>query len=176
MQQNHADLSRRQLALLLPKEHSWLYRHDREWLEQHSPTALHKKWSDQRVDWEALDRGVAVQLRKFFREMLWEIPLRRVTLSALERRIGQPHWIARRQAKLPECMRVISEVTETIDAFRLRRIAWAVAELDRQALPTRSWRARRLAGLPSVTSPRAEDALVSLQMGESPLERVLRID
>ena len=107
MQQNYADLSRRQLALLLPKEHSWLYRHDREWLEQHSPTALHKKWSDQRVDWETLDRSMAIQLRKAAREITREVPPQRVTQAALERKLGRPRRMSKRQAKLPKSIGVL---------------------------------------------------------------------
>ncbi|MBU2855894.1 TnsD family transposase [Acidithiobacillus ferruginosus] len=164
MQQNHADLSRRRLALLLSKEHSWLYRHDREWLEQHSPTALHKKWSDQRVDWETLDRSMAAQLRKAAREITREVPPQRVTQAALERKLGRPRWMSKRQAKLPKSIGVLGEVMETTDAFRLRRIVWATAELHRQALPTRAWRVRRLAGLPSIASPSVETALAALEI------------
>ena len=172
MQQNHADLSRRRLALLLPKEHSWLYRHDREWLEQHSPTALHKKWPDLRVDWETLDRSMAIQLRKVAQEITREAPPQRVTQAALERKLGRPRRITERQAKLPKSIGVLGEVTETIDAFRLRRIAWTVSELDRQALPTRPWRVRRLAGLPPKASPNVEAALAALEItGRSPEER-----
>ena len=163
MQQNHADLSRRQLALLLPKERSWLYRHDREWLEQHSPTPLHKKWSDQRVDWETLDHHTATQLRKAAREITLEVPPRRITQSALERKLGWSRRMSKRQEKLPRSVGVLSVVTETIDAFRLRRIAWAVQELDRQALPTRAWRVRRLAGLPQRASPNVEAVLAALE-------------
>lgn len=164
MQQNHADLSRRQLALLLSKERSWLYRHDREWLEQHSPRALHKKWSDRRVDWETLDRSMATQLRKAAREITREVPPQRVTQAALERKLGRPRWMSKRQTKLPKSIGVLGEVMETTDAFRLRRIVWATAELHRQALPTRAWRVRRLAGLPSIASPSVETALAALEI------------
>ena len=172
MQQNHADLSRWQLAFLLSKERSWLYRHDREWLEQHSPTALHKKWPDLRVDWETLDRSMATQLRKAAREITREVPPQRVTQAALERKLGRPRRMSERQAKLPKSIGMLGEVTETIDAFRLRRIAWAVSELDRQALPTRPWRVRRLAGLPPKVSPNVEAALAALEITDrSPEER-----
>ena len=71
--------------------------------------------------------------------------------------------MSKRQEKLPRSVGVLSVVTETIDAFRLRRIAWAVQELDRQALPTRAWRVRRLAGLPQRASPNVEAVLAALE-------------
>lgn len=170
IQQIHRGLSRSQLAQRLPKERAWLYRHDREWLDQHSPTALRKKWSDQRVDWESLDCSIATQLRKAAQEIVREIPPQRVTQAALERKLGLPRWLSKRRAKLPKSINVLVDVAETIDGFRLRRIAWAVSELDRQTLPTRSWRVRRLAGLPPKASPRVEAALAALEIADRSLK------
>jgi hypothetical protein len=170
IQQIHRGLSRSQLAQRLPKERAWLYRHDRAWLDQHSPTALRKKWSDQRVDWESLDCSIATQLLKAAQEIVREIPPQRVTQAALERKLGLPRWLSKRRAKLPKSINVLVDVLETIDGFRLRRIAWAVSELDHQTLPTRSWRVRRLAGLPPKASPRVEAALAALEIADRSLK------
>lgn len=170
IQQIHRGLSRSQLAQRLPKERAWLYRHDREWMDRHSPTALRKKWSDQRVDWESLDCRIATQLLKAAQEIVREIPPQRVTQAALERKLGLPRWLSKRRVKLPKSINVLVDVAETIDGFRLRRIAWAVSELDRQTLPTRSWRVRRLAGLPPKASPRVEAALAALEIADRSLK------
>lgn len=170
IQQIHTGLSRSQLAQQLPKERAWLYRHDREWLDQHSPTVLRNKWSDQRVDWGSLDCSIATQLRRAAQEIVREIPPQRVTQAALERKLGLPRWLSKRRTKLPKSINVLVDVAETIDAFRLRRIAWTVSELDRQVLPTRPWRVRRLAGLPPKASPRVEAALAAIGMSDRSLK------
>lgn len=53
----------------------------------------------------------------------------------------------------------LTEEAESIEQFRLRRIAWAAEELGRRNLPLKPWRLRRLAGLPEQTSPTVADAL-----------------
>ncbi len=169
IQRNRPALSRHQLARLCPREHAWLYRNDREWLIEHSPAPKHGKWLDQRVDWKAFDRHMAIQLRKAAKDIHQQVPPRRVTQTALVRTLEHSQRLFKSRSKLPESVRTLDELVETVEDFRLRRITWAVAELNRQALEVRAWRVRRLAGLPPKASDRVEAALTALVEHPQPI-------
>ncbi|KJS36239.1 MAG: hypothetical protein VR70_14290 [Rhodospirillaceae bacterium BRH_c57] len=167
--QNDPALSRQQLRRMLPAEHSWLLRNDREWLAANKPPVRRPAPASQRFDWPKIDRDLSARLR-------WEAValknlrfLSRLSRPVLERRLGAPGWLLRRLDKLPACASVLDEMEETVEAFQLRRIAWAVAELERRELPVRAWRVRHLAGLPAPASPRVEDALAALPTEGEPL-------
>jgi hypothetical protein len=50
-------------------------------------------------------------------------------------------------------------VVESIEDFQIRRIRWAVGELDRRREPMVSWRVMRLAGLGGNISDRVKCSL-----------------
>lgn len=49
--------------------------------------------------------------------------------------------------KLPLTKAYLNSVTETVEDFQIRRVEWAVKELDRQGEEIREWKIMRLAGL-----------------------------
>ncbi len=110
-------------------------------------------------NWPALDQSLSQSLRDTATCILAETPPVRVTLAELERRLGQPGWIGKRQAKLPLTVATLSIISETTEAFQLRRIAWARDELERTESSAPAWKIHRLAGLPERMSPAVRDAL-----------------
>ena len=87
------------------------------------------------------------------------MPPTRASAAVLQRQFGRRDWLASRLSKLPMTARALAEEAESVEQFRLRRVAWAVEELRRQNLPLKPWRLRRLAGLPDQASPLVEAAL-----------------
>jgi hypothetical protein len=159
------NLPRKRLASLLAAEHAWLYRNDREWLDVNSPPRRGSSPSNKRPDWLAIDGSLAADLREAAYWLKGEKPPQRVTLAALERRLGRPGWIGKRKGKLQRTVAALKQAVETLDGFRLRRVSWAVSELERLGLPTQAWRARRLAGLPVKVSNSVEAALLAIENG-----------
>jgi hypothetical protein len=86
-------------------------------------------------------------------------PPARASAAVLQRQFGRRDWLASRLSKLPMTARALAEEAESVEQFRLRRVAWAAEELRRQNLPLKPWRLRRLAGLPDQASPLVEAAL-----------------
>lgn len=165
--QTHPAWPRKQLAKGYPAEFSWLYRHDRQWLQENSPAPLERGGSPGRVDWPMVDQHVAGSVRAAA-EMVKAIkPPVRVTLIEIERRLAKPAWIGKRAGKLPLTIAAVGEVVERLEDFQLRRIAWAAHELEMQGLPAQAWRIRRIAGLPKGLSPRIEARLASFDSLEA---------
>lgn len=119
-----------------------------------------------RRDWPALDGQLCLTLRAEAERIRALSPPARVSAAALQRRFGRRDWLASRLPKLPMTARALAEESESVEQFRLRRIAWAVEELICRSLPLKSWRLRRLAGLPKQTSPLVEAALIAHAHGE----------
>ncbi|HYD30293.1 MAG TPA: TnsD family Tn7-like transposition protein [Azospirillaceae bacterium] len=158
-------LSRKQIARHLPAEHAWLYRHDRAWLDAHSPPTTKRSPAPRRVDWSAVDRDMAATMRRAAAAVTAESPPCRVTRAELERRVGKRDWIIKRRDKLPETMAALAALTESVEAFQVRRVRWAAAELAATG-PTPAWKIRRLAGLPAKAAERVEAMLAALDAGK----------
>jgi hypothetical protein len=160
LQRREPDLGRKALAERLPAEHAWLYRHDREWLDGHSPPLIVRPPPKPRIDWAAADHQLAEDLLVTAERIRSRVPPVRVTLAALEREIGRRGWIGPRRAKLPATMTTLSTATESVEAYQLRRIAWARGELETACGAAPAWKVRRLAGIPNCASIAVEGALV----------------
>lgn len=112
-----------------------------------------------RRDWPGLDEQLCRALEVEAGRIKLISPPSRVSVAALQHQFGRRDWLAARLSKLPMTARVLAEVAESVEQFRLRRIAWAAEELQRRSLPLKSWRLRRLAGLPEQVSPVVEATL-----------------
>lgn len=154
-------LGRKALAARLPAEHAWLYRNDREWLDANSPAAKPRSPRAARRDWNAIDRKLAAEIRRVAVVILSLSPPVRVSQAELERRLDQRGWIDKRRGKLPRTVAAVKAVAESIEVFRIRRISWARAVLERTSRPAPVWKIRRLAGIPSRAPGAVESALLS---------------
>jgi hypothetical protein len=161
VQMERPGLSRTELRQLLAREHDWLRRHDKDWLDIHFPPPRTPKPPVRRVDWPALDCGLAPALTEKAALLKREHLSRRITLAELERQLGMPRWIRSRMGKLPRTAAALALVAETIEAFYLRRIARAVAELERQNLPVQPGRVLALAGLTFAALPLIKASLAA---------------
>jgi hypothetical protein len=152
----HPDWSRKHLAKGYRAEFSWLYRHDRQWLQENSPAPLERSGCAARVDWPAVDRQLAADIPALAGRIKSVKPPVRVSFVEIERGLSKPGWISKRAQKLPLTVAAVNEVVEGLDDFQLRRIHWAADELQASGLPCQGWRICRLAGLPAGLSPRVE--------------------
>ncbi|MBX9267538.1 TnsD family Tn7-like transposition protein [Chromobacterium violaceum] len=74
-------------------------------------------------------------------------PPQRVSKTRLERQIDRPGCLQKKFAYLPLTATAIQEVLESVETFRLRRVKWAVAQLQAQGITPMPWRVQRKAGL-----------------------------
>lgn len=133
----------------------------------HSPLPMETAPPSSRtLDWLALDRQTVAAVRECADEIKAKRPPIRVSAAEIQRRLGKPGWIGRRQRKLPLTVQTLKAVCETVEQFQLRRVAWAAAELVEQGLPVRAWRVRKLAGLGASESRAVEAALAAIERGE----------
>lgn len=140
-------LSRSKLHEVCVALYSWLYKHDRPWLEKHLParcpgvTIAKSIWSERDA---TLAAAVLVEA-----ERVRALPGRPVmitaTLIAHSLEIG--YVCSKRAHVLPLTNKALKEVAETCDQVAVRRVEWATACFEHQGLSPAAWRIAVQAGL-----------------------------
>ena len=126
--------------------YTWLYRHNREWLEQNSPPRKRPK-PPQRIDWASRDLEISQLIPEAARNLQMQPgPPHRVTIAAVGRAIGYLAMIQQHLNLLPLTAAALKEVEETQVAFTIRRIYWNRAYLQKQGRIKR-WELIRLSGV-----------------------------
>ncbi|GGG07681.1 TnsD family Tn7-like transposition protein [Paenibacillus abyssi] len=149
LQLKYPEATRKMLRKMAPADFTWLYRHDKEWLYQHSPKKTPpQKYSDTRVDWQARDQEMLSAAAQVVEdELSGEKKPERITVSMVGKRIGRLAILHRHADKVPLTIRYLSEVTETIEDFQIRRVRFVAAQLRADSELLMEWKIVRKAGL-----------------------------
>ncbi|WP_442598193.1 TnsD family Tn7-like transposition protein [Neobacillus sp. D3-1R] len=124
-------VSRSQLKQIGKGLHTWIYVNDREWYEEVTPRTRERKQKAEIIDWEKRDEG-CLEFAKSAVERILNAegkPIR-ITPSTIRREIGVSRWF--NHAKLLKTRQYISDVTEDIESYRVRKIVWAIEEMIKQ--------------------------------------------
>jgi hypothetical protein len=119
-------------------------------------------------DWTRIDCETSLAVRHFAAEIRIESPPVRVTIAELERRLGHRGLFRYGMKVLPLSAQTLCEVSETVEAFQVRRMCWHIAALsgDGRGAPP-AWQVIRDAGLPQITLPRVR-RLIDLLSPKAP--------
>ncbi|GAB4525467.1 MAG: TnsD family Tn7-like transposition protein [Pleurocapsa sp.] len=159
LQQRNPKLSKTDLRKLAPHIYAWLYRCDRTWLNENSPKLKQPKASVNRIDWNIRDEEILTQAKNVVKQLLKEDKPVRITISRIGAKLGLKALLEKHLGKLPRTKAYLESVKETVEDFQVRRIEWAVEELDRQGEEVRSWKILKLAGLREDCSERVQKFL-----------------
>lgn len=153
--------TRSELRAREPALWAWLHRHDKDWFTAHQPPRQQHASQRTRVDWEARDRQLFLELIACARDIL-QNPGRpiRITRAELQRRASKPDLFnSSLIGKLPRSARVARRLVESRKQFALRRIQWCVGTYRAEGdLPAR-WQLVRRAALRHDMELKCADAL-----------------
>jgi hypothetical protein len=159
LQQENRELSKTELRKLAPDVYAWLYRCDRQWLNDNSPNLKQPKSSFDRVDWSVRDAEILIQVKSAVERLLQNNKPVRITVGRIGATLELKSLLEKHLDKLPRTKAYLKLVTETIEDFQMRRIEWAVEELDRQGEEIKEWKILRLASLRQDVSDRVREFL-----------------
>ena len=159
LQQQYPNLTKTGLRKLAPAIYARLYRHDRDWLKDNSPALQQPIATNERVDWVKRDLEVLDRVKLAVDTMLKVEKPQRVTISRIGKAIGLLALLEQHLDLIPMTGDYLGTVAESIEDFQIRRIRWAMGELDRRREPVVSWRVMRLAGLGGNISDRVKYSL-----------------
>jgi len=165
----------RQLRERFPATYAWLYRHDRSRLTRNKPA---RRRPPPRVDWDRRDADLLDVMRRAARH-LYNAPGRpvQVTAASIGRLSGRQAMIRRHATKLPRTTAVLAGLTETRDAYAVRRLWWIALRDRRAGVHATYWDLVERAGVARVRT--VPQLVVTLQIaldiaGHSPAERSSR--
>ena len=159
LQLQYPDATKTELRRLTPATYTWLYRHDRDWLTDNSPALQQPIATNERVDWVKRDLEVLARVKLAVEEMLKVEKPQRLTISGIGKAIGLLALLEQHLDLMPMTRGYLATITESIEDFQIRRIRWAIRELNRRQEPVVSWRVMRLAGLGENISNRVRAVL-----------------
>lgn len=108
-----------------------------------------KKSTSTRYNWDEVDRVCLVKLSSLAPFILKESPPVRITLAELDRRNGKRDWLLKHRHLLPQTEAFLDRTLERLENFQLRRIRWAIRELELTGGPAKAWQVLRKVGLSS---------------------------
>lgn len=156
---SESGMSRKELRNAHTADWTWLKRYHPKWLEEHSPDAIQRSAPKPRKDWSEIDATISPSITAAASTIRRRVPPARITIAAIERELGRQGWFSPRLQKLPFCKAALAQEKEHLEAFQLRRVAWAHEALLANGQSARPWQVHRLAGLPKKVSRRITAAL-----------------
>lgn len=139
LQEKYPELSKTELRKSNPGLYGRLYRNNRSWLEQNSPT-LRIVIPNQRVDWSQRDKDVLHGVKNAVNEILNAAGKpRRVTVSKIGAMIKAKALLEKHLDRMPETQEYLHSVFETEEQFRIRKIKWAIRELEQEDQDLSVW-------------------------------------
>ena len=147
MRQNEQK-SRTELRQLNKALYTWLYRADKSWLIEHSPRPKRVITTNSRVDWRKRDEEIFALVRaEVTRILTSDGKPERISISRIGKQIGYLSLLEKHLSKMPQTNTYFESVKETVRDFQLRRIRWAMQEIEREGQDLQWWRIARKAGI-----------------------------
>ncbi len=115
--------------------HRWLTRYDIDWLRANT-RRLNKTVTT--VDWDKRDKELLLKVKDVVKSMRKDKP-EMITWTTIGSKLGASGWLSKRRNKLPKTREYIELVVETLEEFHIRKIRWAVDELDRENRAITQW-------------------------------------
>lgn len=142
------------------KQYMWLYRNDKEWLEQNISKLKNlsnsKYIKNNSKLWRMRDNEILSRLVNEYKILINSKRQIRITKSLLGRRIKMLAQIEKHLDKLPQTKAFLNKVCESVDEFQVRRVDKICFDLYEKHELLVAWKIKRLAGLKSNVSSTVE--------------------
>ena len=122
---NNPNKSKTELINLDKATYSWLYRHDKEWLDEITPKP--KNTSRRKVDWNKRDDEILKLIKESIKVDLNsdDKPVR-LTIREIGRQINKPLGDYLRMDKMPKSKQYVTKIVDDEDRYIKKRIVWAI--------------------------------------------------
>ncbi|AIF42188.1 TnsD family Tn7-like transposition protein [Virgibacillus sp. SK37] len=148
LQQEHPSLSKTEMRNQVPSTYTFLYRHDREWLNKNSPKLRKPKSKDERVDWQKRDQEILKSVKKAAKKLQNNIgKSKRITVKSIADVIGERALLEQHLDKMPNTKKFIEDVYESEKDFRLRRVKYVIDEMRENGEEIKVWKVLKRAGI-----------------------------
>ena len=108
----------------------WVHENDLQWFESNMPSPVQNNNNVPAIDWEARDEEYCNRIRQIYPELLkLEKPVR-ITKKLFSRYLEiEALSNTRHNAQLPKTTALLSEITESVQEFRIRRCCLVIDKM-----------------------------------------------
>lgn len=144
----YSEKSKTELRNIDKKVYIWLYRNDKEWLNECSPESKTTFNVNLRVDWNARDKDILTSVEKAVNDLIntTDKP-KRVTIGTIGSNIGLRSLLEKHISKLPKTKAFLENTVESVRDYQIRRIKFAIKELQKEGDDLQLWRIYRKAAI-----------------------------
>lgn len=159
---SHYEASKTQLRNMSKATFAWLYRNDRDWLNQNSPIKEKSIHDNTRVNWSERDKAILKKVKQLVLETLnTDMKPERITIGYIGKKLGQLSLIEKHLNKMPKTLKYLKNSVETTEQFQIRRIKWCANELRKNSEEIKEWKLIRMAGIKQGYSDEIKEILNS---------------
>ncbi len=155
--QRFPDKSSNEIRKIDPVIYRWLTKYDIEWLRNN----LRKKECRTIIDWNKRDKELLPKVKAIAFGMQAGKPTM-ISWGSIGGKLGISGWLIKYKDKLPQTMEYILTVTETLHEFQIRKIIWAITELEKDSIAVTKWNLLEKAGVKSKYIPSIRTELCKL--------------
>lgn len=127
--------------------YTWLYRNDREWLQNNSPERVKAPLLNKRVNWKKRDQFLLKNLRMLNIKKPGNNLKTRKSKAWYIKNSSDPSILDKHLDKLPLCKNFIDIHSESIEEFQRRRIIASIRSLLAENEELKPWKIIRRAGI-----------------------------
>lgn len=128
------------------KDFAWLYRNDREWLQDICVRLRIRREPHARVDWVARDNSYCAMVRAYVETVQSAGVRPRISRTLMARHVGEA-TVRANLARLPKFVALLSELEENKLSYQCSRIKYATDKLIQDGQPIVRWKIQRSAGV-----------------------------
>lgn len=147
--QQYPSYSRTQIRKCFPKEYTYLYSHDKEWLFEKLPIIQEKKNNKAIVDWASRDREYCSKVEMLYKELIELDKPVRITISNIGKRLGILSNLEKHLDKLPQTKKLLFETTESTQQFQIRRCCKIIDRILQRQEPVVLWKVQCIGAVKS---------------------------
>lgn len=136
LRKKNPKLSKNNLRKLDETTHTWLSRHDKEWMNDNTPII---KNHNVPIDWNQRDKELLPKVKECVKKMNKGKP-ERILWTSIGGKLGINGWFSKKKSKLPKIKAYIDDMEETLQDFHVRKIRWAIDELESEGATITKWK------------------------------------
>lgn len=161
------DKKKTELRKIAKKDYIWLYRHDREWLENNSPIPSKRTVNYNETKWKTRDDEYSQMVLKVVRE-LKQLDCRPIKLTkySIGKNAGIYRVLKYSPERLPKTISLLNSFVETDEEVNIRRIQWATKKLTSEGESITFVKIRKKAGIQTKSLNEKLEMMIQSQIEE----------
>ncbi|AOY74996.1 TnsD family Tn7-like transposition protein [Clostridium formicaceticum] len=159
----YPDKGKTELRNINKSLYMWLYKYDKNWLNENSPLKQSTANTSVRVDWVSRDNAINIKVKELVENMLTtDNKPEKICIGSIAKKLGVKALMEKHLDKLPRTKEYIETVRESSREFHIRKIKWAIREIEKEGHELMIWRIFRRAAIRQEYQEDLIDAITEL--------------